>query len=337
MNIYDIAKKAKVSTATISRATNPADRGKVSPPTLKRIDELIKQYGYTPNLAARHLSSANFMTIGVVLPQFSGIFFSDFYMQALSGIADALLNTEYRFKLIMLKPGAYQDQNNFKSGEAIDALVIITWPLFFSKPAVLDRLALPVLSLNDKVPASKVSFYVGDNVAGGELAARHLQELRHCEILVVKGPDWSRDSHDRVKGFSRYFEKHASARLHFLTADFQEDIAARQVLAFFQDGGKATAIFCCNDNMAFGALNALRRLRLRCPQDVSVMGYDDGLRAEYFSPSLSTIHVPMVQIAKEGTARLVQSLGAWPKPFGVENHSYPPRLVHRQSTAEVRR
>ena len=86
MTIYEIAKKANVSIATISRAMNPETRSQVSPETLEKVDASIKKYQYTPNLAAKHLSKTSFKTIGVLFPHHAGIFLEDYYYKILAGV-----------------------------------------------------------------------------------------------------------------------------------------------------------------------------------------------------------------------------------------------------------
>ena len=103
MTIYEIAKKAKVSIATISRAMSPETRSKVAPETLTEIDRLVALFGYAPNLAARHLSKTVFKTIGILMPHHPQIFLEDYYVKILAGVADATLETDYQFKIVLLK------------------------------------------------------------------------------------------------------------------------------------------------------------------------------------------------------------------------------------------
>ena len=97
--IYDLAKRLNLSTATVSRAINSDTRSKVSPDTLKRVDELVKRSFYVPNLSAKNLRKTSFKSLGILIPHLKGILFSDYCAKVLSGVADALLDTGYTFKL----------------------------------------------------------------------------------------------------------------------------------------------------------------------------------------------------------------------------------------------
>ena len=149
MNIYELAKKANVSIATVSRAVNPATRDKVSPETLEKIDALVKKHRYAPDMAARNLSTASYHTIGIILPHDPGIFFNDYYCSILCGIADHLLTTDHRFKMIMLKQDAKWDKYNFRATEGVDGLIITHWPNFFTDKLVLEKLGVPCVVIND--------------------------------------------------------------------------------------------------------------------------------------------------------------------------------------------
>ncbi len=355
MNISEIAKKADVSIATISRALNPDESQKVAPDTLNRIHSLVKKYGYAPNLGAQSMRCSAFRTVGVVLPHFRGIFYTDYYVQVLNGVSDALLDSGYHFKLIMLQSGKFHwdednniiyinskeadwDKYNFKTAEGVDGLIVAQWPLFFSDTRALQKLNIPCVAVNDPESCRRVNFLTEDSRMGGELAAQYLYSKGHRRIVVLTGISESRESFMRVKGFKAFFDKmKVRTEIIILRGDFHERKAARVVESFYKTTKrKVTAFFCCNDLMAFGVINKLRELGLSCPKDVSVIGYDDDRRAEFFEPPLTTIHVPVYELSKEATLRLVGHLkGEIKQPFYGQT-LFPVSLVERGSVAAVR-
>ncbi len=329
-----MARKSQFSIATISRVMNPSMRHKVAPKTLNSVDALIKKHGYTPSLAARHLGGASFKTIGVVLPHFPGIFFSDYYTQILSGVADALIKSDYNFKLIMLKSReAKWDKYDFKAGDGVDGLIVTHWSNFFSECSVLEKFKIPCLVLNDPGRSAAVHFAASDNSMGGELAAKYLYAKGHRKIAILAGPSWSSDSHLRIQGFKRFFNK---KRIPFsspiLHGDFQEEKAAELTELFLKKNSNITAFFCCNDLMACGVLKKLQELGIKCPKDISVMGYDDDRRAELSNPPLTTIHVPLYELAKAGTNSLLLHLKQEKTEFF---QSFPVHLVERKSVGNI--
>ena len=340
MTIYDISKMAGVSIATVSRAMNSVTQDVVAPTTRNRIAALADKHGYTPSLAARALSGSALKTIGVLLPQSPGVFFHHYYQQIMAGVADELLETEYQFKLILAKPGERRwDRYNFKSGEAVDGLIVTHRHTFFSRVAVFDRLQLPCVVINDPEPGVKAYFVSGDHVMGGHLAARHLYAKGHRRVAVLTGPNDSSDSRLRLRGFRQFF--HQAGRRVELTVlpggEFQEE-RARQVAAdFLKTKPSVTAFFCCNDEMALGVLRQLRAMRRSCPKDYSLIGYDDHPRTRTSDPPLTTIRVPLYEMAKTAARRLVEHLTAGQREQAFQGVTLlPVELVERQSVRRHR-
>lgn len=340
LTIYEIAKKANVSIATISRAINPETRTKVKPETLETIDALIRKCGYTPNLAAKSLSKTRFQTIGVLFPQHLGIFLENYYVQVLAGISDALIDTAFHLRMVMLKcVESKYDQYNFKLGEGIDGLIVTHWHAFFRDSASLEKLGIPVVVISDPERGVRVHFVSGDHVQGGRLAAEYLFRQGHRKVGLLTGPRDSMDSRLRVQGFSRFFKERGIPILpqHIASGEFQEEKARDAVQRLFaREKPDITAIFCCNDNMAYGAIRKLWELGFSCPKDISVVGYDDDKMAAIFDPSLTTIHVPLYELAVQACRQLVQFLDKKIAKKDFYTHALVPvRLVIRKSVRRL--
>ena len=339
MTIWEFAKKAHVSIATVSRAMNPETRHKVSAETLERLEVLAQKYGYTPNLAAKHLRGSAFKTIGVLMPHLRGIFFSDYYAKVLSGVADALIDTDYRFKAVLLKPGQEKwDKYNFKMGESVDGLIVTHWPNFFSGPKVLEKLNVPCAVISDPEKNVKALFAGGDNRQGGRLAAEYLASRGHRRVAVLSGHSWSSDSRLRVSGFKSAFEKACpSGRIEVLDGGFQERMAGALAERVLNEKKGITAFFCCNDLMACGVLEKLKEMGVRCPEEVSVMGYDDDQRAQVSDPPLTTVKVPLYELTKEAARRLVEHLqNGGEKKLLTGEALYPVEIAQRRSVRAPR-
>jgi len=313
INIRKLAKLAGVSTATISRATSQQFADKVAPATKEKIFALIKKHGYTPNIAAKNLSQPKTKTIGVVLPYIENIFYSSYYSKILSGVANHLLNTDYHFKLVLLKEGRNWDNYNFRIGEGVEGVVLTQWFRFFSDKDIFNNMNIPCVAINDFEEGVDVRFVCEDSRLGGELAAKHFYELGHRKVGVVTGPGWSRDSQARLKGFKEFSDAQGMvasiAMGHF---DFVEPTCAALDILLEH---KVTAIFCCNDNMAYMTINYLNELKLNCPQDISVIGYDDDFRSTLFNPALTTVCVPVEAMARQATQELLNYLA---NPHGIK-------------------
>ncbi len=331
--IYDLAKKAGVSIATISRATNPRLRGKLAPATLSRIDRLIERQGYSPSLAASRLAGKSFRTIGFLLPHLQGIFQNDYYNNIQAGISDRVLQSDHQFKLVLLRPSQrkFWDRYDFKAAEDIDALLITHWPNFFSNKKVLERLGLPCVVVNDPEEQVNAAFVTGDSAAGGRRVAEYLLSKGHRSFLLMEGPSWSTDSRARLQGFQAACLAHKSIRIQRLRGDFLGEKAEHLMEAFLLSKKTCDAVFCFNDHMALGVLRAMKRLGVRCPKDIAVAGYDDDRVAGTSEVPLTTVRVPVYQMVKDATSRLIRCLDGDRKALDEKIAFYPVDLIKRES------
>ena len=337
--IHDLAKRLDVSVATVSRAINPDTRSKVSPDTLKKIDALIKKTFYVPNFSAKNLRKTSFKSIGVLIPHLSGILFSDYCTKVLSGVADALLDTGYTFKLLLVKPGEEKwERYDFKHGEGVDGVVTTHWRVFFSDKSALEKIGVPCAVLNEPENGVSAYFFSNDNEQGGALAAQFLHSKGHRDIAVMTGPQWSMDSRLRFRSFKEELKKH-SLRLKeewILTGDYQKGTAKNLVTGLLSGKQRPSAIFCLNDSMALGVMEKLKEMKLSCPEDISVVGYDDERVSGYSQPPLTTIRVPLYELAREATKKLLDYLSHKGKKGVFEGKFlFPVTLVERDSVREL--
>ena len=340
VNITELAKKAGISTSTISRAVNPETRGKVAAKTLKRIDSLLEKYSFTPNLAAKSLRKSSTKTIGLAFPYLPGIFYSPYYHHILAGVTDFLKDTEYQFKMLLLPEDKKKwDHYDFRIGERVDGLIVVHWFKYFSKISILENFGMPCVVINDIEDNSCVRFVGVDHTIGGQIAANYFYSAGHRNFAVLTGPAWSKDSHQRVTGFEEFLKKfdiHVNPEF-MIMADFLESRAYEEIDKFFKKKPPVTALFCCNDQMAYGAIRRLKELGIFCPENISIVGFDDDPWSATSTPSLTTIQVPVYDLAK----RAIQSLIA-----DLQNESFkassrkqplilPVRLVERQSVKKI--
>jgi DNA-binding LacI/PurR family transcriptional regulator len=334
-----VAAKAGVSVATISRAMNPATRSKVAKATLQKVDAVVRRYGYAPNVAAKYLRQSTTHTVGVLLPFGVGIFRDDYYTEILAGITDYLAGTDFQFKLLLLKNTEQQwNRYDFKSSERIDGLVVTHWSAFFASRAVLEKVNVPCVVINDADASIKTQFVCGDHLAGGALAAQYLYACGHRRIAVLTGPEHSVDSNLRVAGFQQYLQQKGAPLQEgaVVRADFQEQKAYEVTAKLFATRLSPTAVFCCNDQMALGVLRRLRELGLACPDHVSVLGYDDISQAAAAQPPLSTMHVPLYELGTEAVRILVGHLSSsLPEKKLTGCRLLPVSLVERASVKTV--
>jgi len=339
MNVKEMARKAGVSVATISRTLNPRTQNKVAPQTRIEIEMLARKYGYTPNAAARDLRQKISRTIGVVFPYLPGIFYSNYYNHILAGVSDYLRDKDYQFKILLLDDNKPKwDKYDFKNGERIDGLLVVHWFKYLSSSLILKKNGLPCVIINDIEDDIKQQFVGVDHYLGGQIAANYLFELGHRRIGVMSGPDWSLDNKQRVEGFLSFFRKkniNIDVR-NILKADYLEDRAYSAADGLLRNKPAITAVFACNDQMAFGVIRRFKELGINCPQDISVIGFDDETLAEKSDPPLTTIHVPVYEIAQDAVRLMIDHLRNTDASNLVGVKYFPAHLVERQSAQSIK-
>ena len=338
MTIHEIAKKAGVSIATISRATNPNTRHLVAQATLEKVNQLLKKYAYTPNLAARNLRQSSTQTIGVVVPFYRDIFYSAYHMHFLSGVSNTLEGSGYQFKLLTLGQEQKWDHYDFRSGEQVDGLIVSLWFRYFSDKQVLEKIRVPLVVIDDFEEDVKTMFIGGDHVMGGWLAAEHLYANGHRKIGIITGPAWSRDCRQRVRGFKSYWEEKGLSLQEnmVISADYLNIKAKDAFDQMIKNEPGLTAIFCCTDIMAGGVLDRIKELNMSCPRDISVMGYDDDFMMINRHPDLTSIHVPVYEMAQKATQLILDHLKSKNNKRSFSGSQIlPVSLVQRQSVKKL--
>ncbi|MDP3920881.1 MAG: LacI family DNA-binding transcriptional regulator [Candidatus Omnitrophota bacterium] len=337
-DIRELAAKAGVSIATISRVLNPETRHKVAPQTLKKIDALVKKCHYTPNLAAQNLRKTAYQAIGVVFPHHTGILLSEYYSQIISGVADALLDTEFRLKMILMKPEKPRwDHYNIKDGEGVDGVILTYWRTIFSGGQVFNRFTIPSVIINNVEEDIKARFVAGDHFSGGRMAAKYLYDHGHRRIATLYGIPYSPDIRERFRGFKTYLEEKGITvdDDSIFKVDFDEQRAYEITDDLLARKPEFTAVFCMNDIQALGILRRLRERGVDCPGRLSVMGYDDDMRTEHSSPPLTTVQAPVYDLAKKAATDLIEQI-RHKKDAGFCKPCYSPvSIVERGSVREV--
>jgi DNA-binding LacI/PurR family transcriptional regulator len=341
LTIYDLAEEANVSIATVSRALNAETRRKVAAKKLQEIDELIEKYHFAPNLAAKSLVQARTQTLGVILPHHSGILLEDYYSQVLCGISDEILESEYQFKMLMLKTDKKKwDGYDFQFAEGIDGLIVNHWHSFFSSREVFERLGIPCVVINDPELSVRAHFVTGDHFQGGREVAEYLYRQGHRGFAVVTGSPDSEDSRLRLEGFQSFLGEVGLALSSdaIVCGHFQEGEASRAVETLFSRNSRPgiTAIFCLNDQMALGAIRKLKELGIACPEEVSVVGYDNLKRGEKSEPPLTSVHVPLYEMGRGAAHQLISFLsGEEKESFFHRQTTHPVSLVVRNSVRRI--
>ncbi len=323
-----VAERAGVSTATVSRALS--DPHRVQSKTRARVQEAIDALGYAPNFAAKSLRTLRTRKIIVMIPDVSNPFFAE----VLRGAEDAAEDAGYSVLLgdtrgDMTREAQYAEMLLRKEA---DGLIFLGHRL----PSALTKLvqqkgfAAPVVNGCDFSRELGVSSVHIDNAKAAADAINLLLSMGHRRIALLAGPDTSFLTRDRMSG-ARGAAAIAGVteQLLALHGDYTIESAVAMTASLIQRKDRPTALFCFSDEMAIGALAACRAHGLACPDDVSIIGFDDIRYARFQDPPLTTIRQPMDLMGKEAVRILLAILDGNTSCQWV---TLPHDLVARSST-----
>jgi LacI family transcriptional regulator len=325
VTIHDVAASAGVSVATVSRVINGKEV--VRADTSRRVRDAANALRYTPNLAARSLSIQQTQTIGVVLPDVHGEFFSE----VIRGVDVAARAAQYHIVL----SGSHSDPVEMLSVLAamrgrVDGLIVMAPD--FPRPSLREQLRgkIPLVLLNST--DGEHDAITIDNFGGARTMMRHLAALGHRHIAFVKGPSTNADARERLRGYRQSVKAGGGDRGVELEGDFGEASgyeAAQRLLANRAKG--PTAIFAANDSMAVGVLAALAEQGIAVPREMTVVGFDDIPIAHYVAPPLTTIAVDTAELGRRAFLLVREALGK--ARHTPRQEKIPTRLVVRKSSA----
>ena len=326
--IYDVARLAGVSTATVSRALNGT--GQIAPATSAAIDAAVLQLGYQPNTVARSLVTKSTQTIALLLPDIA----NPFYAALVSGIQERALAAGSTMLLCTTEgdPAREEQYLSLLRAKQVDGVLVDGLVLPPERIADFVREGLPIVCLDRDIDSTSVPLVQVDNRLGARLATEHLLSLGHRRIAHVSGAPGLRISDERIGGYSDALAAAAVEHRRTLVAvgSFTEEggyEATRALLAV----SKLTAVFAANDLSALGVMHAIAESGRRIPDDVSVVGFDDLRLAGHTTPPLTTIHQPAFEIAQRATQLLLDLAAGREVPQRL--HLLEPELVVRGSTA----
>ncbi|HEY2741660.1 MAG TPA: LacI family DNA-binding transcriptional regulator [Gaiellaceae bacterium] len=325
--IADVAALAGVGVATVSRVLN--GHVGVRPSTRERVVEAIEALNYRPSSLARSLSLQRTMVVATLLPWFT----NPSAVQRVSGIVEGLSGSAYDLMVFDIESEDRQRRafELFDRGDRADGLLVVSTLPPEAEVARLRAAGVPCV-LIDAVHPSFPSIAV-DDVAGGEMATRHLVELGHRRIALIGDPppefrfEWSRD---RTRGYERALTwAGIEPRGDYVREGTRLPHVARAVASeLLSLPERPTAIFAASDTQALGAIEAARSLGIRIPAELSIIGFDDIEVAAYVG--LTTVRQPLLESGRRGAKLLLDTLAG--RPVEPLCELLPLELVARNTT-----
>ena len=332
VNLKVLAEYLSLSPATISLVMNNAPGASaIAAATRQRVLEAAKRLNYRPNPIARSLRTRHTYTVGVIVPEFS----EGYFTMLMNGIEEHLLQSGYLHFVVSHqgKPDLIDEYPRLLTERSVDGFLLVN------------------TSLNEAVTAPVVSISGHENIKGNTnimldhdraalLALKHLYDLGHRRIAFMKGQRQVSDSNVRWEGILAMARRvgltiYPELCIYLEANAWSPELGypiTRDLLTRTRD---FTAIFCFNDIAAIGAMRAIVDCGLRCPDDISVIGFDDISSAAYQIPRLTTVRQPLRRMGEIAVQTLLKRIQS-PNEAYPENILFEPELMVRESTSAAR-
>ena len=326
-----LAEYLDLSPATVSIVLNNSPVASSIPAATKqRVHAAAKKFDYRPNLHARMLRSRLTHTIGIIAPSLSEGYFTGVML----GIEQYLLQEGFLYFTVshLGQPDLKDEYQELLMRRRVDGFLLVNTHLSLNVPA-------PVVGISSHSTDPSVTNIMLDHNAAARMTLRHLYDLGHRRIAFMKGQRFSLDSEARWLSIVDIAQRigitvHPELCIYLEENSWSPELGyppTRELLSRTTD---FTALFCFNDTSAIGAMRAIEDAGLNCPRDISVIGFDDIIVAEYLNPRLTTVRQPLHEMGWAAAEILIKRIQSPDEPF-AEEIWFKPELVVRESTADI--
>jgi len=306
--MHDVAKLADVSLGTVSHVIN----GKIGvrPEIKARVQKVIDELRYQPNPLSRALRTNRTNLIGMIIPDIMNPFFP----AVVRGVEDVAFRSSYRLLLCNADNDTAKEEAYLNDLRSFFPAGIILIPTFEHKLSWASE--FPIVCIDRRPPDWEGDSVTVENFEGGYNAGRHLTLAGHATIGIVRGPFNVVTANDRIRGFQKALdERGIELQPEYIHEGvFSQESGYICAMRLLRLVPRPTAIFAANDLMAIGALAAVKALKLKCPQDVSIIGFDGLGLTEITEPALTSIIQPSYQLGSTAARLLLNRIGGDTSP-----------------------
>jgi len=332
VSLKELAERLGLSPATVSLVINRSPVADSIPHETKdRVLAAARKYKYRPSFFARSLRAQRSFTIGVIVPEVS----DGYSASVMSGVEDHLLQEGYFYFVVSHRHRAdlIDEYPRLFLERSVDGLIAVDTPWTL-------QLSVPVVTVSGHNHVKGVSNIVLDHVRAAEIALKHLFHLGHREIAFIKGQEFSSDTEVRWANIEKA-ARHLGLRISSALVSQLEGDSPSPELGYeatqklLSSHKRFTALFAFNDISAMGAIRALREARLRVPDDVSVVGFDDIQSAAYQNPALTTVRQPLREMGRIAAETLLRRIRRSEAHSNGAETTVEPKLMIRETTCRV--
>ncbi|ULL19831.1 LacI family transcriptional regulator [Paenibacillus sp. H1-7] len=306
IKIVDVAAKAGVSSATVSRVLN--NSSSVTAATKEKVMKIIHELGYQPNAAAKNLRSQKTMAIGVIVPEIN----NSYYAEVIKGIENKAYAMKY--KVIICDTGNNKEKElefiNLLMDKTVDSMILVTPLQSDEEICRLADLNYSVGIVGRYIEHPTIPCVFTDNVKFSRDVVNHLVEQGHREIAFLSGYADAIDSYDRLEGYLKALrEHHIPFRPEWVeNGNFSEQGGYKAMKRLFEKKVSFTAIYSANDEMALGVYQACAELGIQIPEQLAIVGVDNNRVSRYITPKLSTVAQPKFKMGSILVEKIIHQL-----------------------------
>ncbi len=334
VKLIDVALAAGVHPGTASRALNPATRGRVSPETSRRILKVAERLGYVPNTLARGLRTSKSFVVAMVVPDITNPLFPPMVRAAeqvlsLAGYTLVLTDTDNN-------SDTERRQVEQLRGRGTDGFIIATARWNDPMLEEIADLGVPTVLVNRNIGSRRLPYVGGDERTGVQLAVEHLAGLGHRRMVHLGGPQDTSTGRERASAFRQAVDGlglPTSKGMVRVCSSYTEAAGAEATRLLLRSGQDVTAILCGNDLIAMGALSVFAEAGIRCPDDMSVIGFNNMAMVDRLTPPLTTVRLPLHQIGELSARQLLAEIEGGPQNAGAAQTLLGVQLAVRGTTA----
>ena len=334
LTIKDIAKKAGVSVATVSKVMNGYDD--IGEATKEKVLKIIKDNNYRPNANAQSLRTNKSFLVGLFFKdhQDSGVK-HPFFRGIISGLEEKLLENNYDMILFSANwedQFSYLEKCQFRN---VDGAILMGMPKDDPKLIELLNAKIPSVFIDLDISDERASYIISDNEEGARKAVRHLAELGHQKIATIEGEEITVPTQKRLAGYKAEMEaQNLEIRDEWMVQGrFSVDGGYEAMKEILTLKDRPTAIFCQGDEIAVGAMQAIKEAGLKVPDDFSIVGFDDIEISQYLNPALTTIRQKKEEMGIEAADMVIELINNLEEK--VEPEIIDTELILRNSTRKI--
>lgn len=308
VTIRQIADHARVSTATVSHVINST--AYVSPELRQRVLAAVRELGYQPSAVARSLRTKQTKTVGIVIPDIANPFFAD----VTRGAEDLLLQEGYTLIIGNSDGEAGKQEQYYRTfcSKQVDGLLMVVAPAEHP-PEYLGQHnceALPIVYLDRMYRGLRGDGVMADNAGGSFDAVGHLLSLGHQRVAIITGPPQLQNARMRLEGYQRALEQYHVEVASELVREGRFDVESgyEQTKALLSLNNRPTGLFVSNALMSMGCLRAFAEYRVRCPEEIALVSFDDIFWFDLLRPSISAVAQPSYELGAKAAEMLLKRL-----------------------------